>query len=156
MSWKPTPKRLVVAGLVSLGGILVTFALEILLLESWAWWCHLLAAGGCWVAAYTMGVRWPERTPFQVRRGDEWVSGSICGDIVARALLGKLCSGLARQEQEAVIAWIHQFEDEHPKAVRQADDGEVTVNARVLRRWIGQIALRREEARREKQIWMGP
>ena len=144
------------AGLVSLGGILVTFALEVLLLESWPWWGHLLAAGGCWVAAYAMYVWWPERTPFRVRRGDEWVSGSICGDVVARALLGKLFGALARQEQETVIAWIHQFEDEHPKAVRQADDGEVTVNARVLRRWIGQMALRREEARREKQMRIGP
>lgn len=145
-----------VAGLVSLGGILVTFALEVLLLESMPWWGHLLAAGGCWVAAYAMSVGWPERTPFRVRRGDEWVSGSICGDVIARALLGKLFGALARPEQEAVIAWIHQFEDEHPKAVRQADHGEVTVNARVLRRWIGQIALRREEARPGQQMRIGP
>ena len=55
-----------------------------------------------------------------------------------------------------VIEWIHQFEDEHPKAVRKADHGEVAVNARVFRRWIGQIALRRGKRERGETGRIGP
>ena len=61
MDWKPTRKRLAIAVPVSAGGVLVTFAMEILVLDSWPWWGHSLAALGCFGIAYAVHVFWPDR-----------------------------------------------------------------------------------------------
>ena len=68
MNWKPTPKRLMIAGLVSLAGMLVSFGLEVLVLETLPWWGHLLSAVGCTVTAYSVHVWWLVR---EARQGGE-------------------------------------------------------------------------------------
>ena len=143
MNWKPTPRRLMVAGCLSLGGMLTTFGVEVLVFDFLPWWGHFAGAAGCFLAAYAFHAWWPERSPLRPRKGDEWASGHMVADVIARALMGKLFRELSRKEQEEVVALVHAFEERYPKAVRRGPGGDHTVNARILRRWVGQIALRR-------------
>ena len=46
---------------MSAGGIFLSFQLETLVLEDWAWWQHGLAAAGCFLATYAIHVMWPEK-----------------------------------------------------------------------------------------------
>ena len=78
---------------------------------------------------------------------DEWILAELYLHDILRVshFIAKEQHHLTQRDRDRIIELTSRFEEQHPTAVRVNTSGMHEVNARILRRWIGQAAMEPEK-----------